>query len=249
MISERPAAVLFDLGNTLVGYYRSGEFEPVLRRCVTGMLAVVREHAPHRETDFATAFERAWDCNRERDDGRVWPLAERCARIFGLDSNETARLSEPLSEAFLAPIFALARPDPAAVRVLREIKSLGIKCAIVSNTPWGSPAAPWRAELARLELLAEVDAAVFCVDAGWRKPAPQVFAHALRLLDVPASSAWFVGDEPRWDVDGARSAGLRPWLVVPAGAPAAVEGCTTLAGIPALIISASSIPYANNLEA
>ncbi len=242
MTFERPAAVLFDLGNTLVGYYRSGEFEPVLRRCVTGMLEVVRERAPHRAIDFATAFERARDCNRERDDGRVWPFAERCARIFGLGSDETARLREPLTEAFLAPVFALARPDPDAIRVLREIKSLGIKCAIVSNTPWGSPAAPWRAELAGLKLLAEVDAAVFCVDAGWRKPAPQVFAHALQVLDVPASAAWFVGDDARWDVEGARGAGLEAWLIAPAGESAPAEGRTTLAGLPALIRHGRSMP-------
>ena len=232
---ERPAAVLFDLGNTLVAYYRQGEFDPVLRSCVHGMLAVLREHASGRAVDFDTALARALACNRERDDHRVWPLADRLAEIFALDAGERAALTPPLTAAFLAPIFATARLDPYAVDVLGEIKALGIKTAIVSNTPWGSPAAPWRAELDRHGLLAEIDAAVFCVDAGWRKPAGQVFAHALRSLDVAAHAAWFVGDDPRWDVDGARRAGLKPYLLAASGAEPRADAVTSLAEIPRLL--------------
>lgn len=32
-------AVLFDLGNTLVGYYRSEEFPSILRQCLRRMVA------------------------------------------------------------------------------------------------------------------------------------------------------------------------------------------------------------------
>jgi putative hydrolase of the HAD superfamily len=233
--SERPAAVLFDLGNTLVAYYRQGEFDAVLRRCVHGMLAVLREHAPSRAVDFDAALARATKCNRERDDYRVWPLADRLGEIFALDEGERPALAAPLTAAFLAPIFATARIDPQAVDVLRAIKALGIKTAIVSNTPWGSPAAPWRAEIDRHGLLAEVDAAVFCVDTGWRKPAAPVFARSLQSLDVPAHAAWFVGDDPRWDVDGARNAGLKPILLATPGSEPRADAVTSLAEIPRLL--------------
>ncbi len=236
MSSERPAAVLFDLGNTLIAYYRSDEFEPVLRRCVAALLDTLRAYGgTEAAVDFASAFERAKACNRERDDHRVWPLAERLARVVSAAGEPlAANLEERLTAAFLAPIFATARIDPNAVTVLREIKGLGYRTAIVSNTPWGSPAGPWQAELARWGLLEEVDAAVFCVDVGWRKPAAPVFAEALRKLDVAAEDAWFVGDDPRWDVDGARRAGLRP-LLLHAGSSPTPDSIAELRALPSVL--------------
>src|ERR1700691_2214694 len=62
-----------------------------------------------------------------------------------------------------------------------------------------SQAEPWRQELQRRGLLDLVDEAIFCVDVGWRKPAPQIFEHALTRLGVAARRAVFVGDDVRWD--------------------------------------------------
>jgi len=218
-ISEPVEAVLFDLGNTLVSYYRSYEFAPILRRCVASAAAVLDGHgdAARAPADVEAAFERALRCNVERDDCRVWPLAERLARVFELERPEH-RVLEQLGAAFLEPIFATARLDPEAIGLLRSIRRLGLKTAIVSNTPWGSPAAPWRLELARHGLIDEVDAVVFCVDVGWRKPARALFERALAILGANARRTWFVGDDPVWDVDGARGAGLTPVLLAPLGA-------------------------------
>ncbi|HEY4213592.1 MAG TPA: HAD family hydrolase [Steroidobacteraceae bacterium] len=79
----------------------------------------------------------------------------------------------------------------------------------------GSPAAPWRTELARHNLLAAVDAAVFCVDVGYRKPHRAPFERALAVLGVRAAESFFVGDDPRWDVIGAEQAGIQPILLAP----------------------------------
>jgi FMN phosphatase YigB (HAD superfamily) len=84
---------------------------------------------------------------------------------------------------------------------------------LLSKTPWGSPAAAWQEELDRHGLLHKVDAVVFCVDVGWRKPHPARFHRALELLPVPASEAVFVGDDPRWDMVSAERVGLRPILL------------------------------------
>src|SRR5687767_14494669 len=77
----------------------------------------------------------------------------------------------------------------------------------------GSPSSAWRMELARHCLLESVDAVVFCVDVGWRKPHRAPFDRALALLDVAATDAVFVGDDPRWDIVGAQNAGVRPVLL------------------------------------
>src|SRR5262245_23684456 len=125
----------------------------------------------------------------------------------------------------MEPILDLARPSPQAATVLAWLRRRGIKTAIVSNTPWGSSASVWRSELARHGLLQIVDAVVFCVDVGWRKPHRAPFDRALALLDVAPTDALFVGDDPRWDVIGAQNAGVRPVLL---GSPASSPHLETI---------------------
>jgi putative hydrolase of the HAD superfamily len=96
---------------------------------------------------------------------------------------------------------------------LARLRGAGIKTAIVSNSPWGSPAALWRKEIERLGLRRQVDADVFCGDVGWRKPARPIFERVLRELGVPAARSLFVGDDPRWDLVGPRALGMRAVLI------------------------------------
>jgi HAD superfamily hydrolase (TIGR01509 family) len=126
---------------------------------------------------------------------------------------------------------ATAFVDPEALSTLASLRARGFVTAIVSNTPWGSPSAPWRAELARHNLLSAVDAVVFCADVGYRKPHRAPFDRALALLEVRAADAVFVGDDPRWDVAGAEQAGIRPLLLAPKSTAAvsdAVESARNL---------------------
>lgn len=232
--SKRVDAVLFDLGNTLVSYYRRDEFLPILERSIAATAATVDAHrtrrgarSPALDVAGATAFARRF--NTERADYRIWPLADRLGQILGLDDDEvTPELHAELAERFLEPIFATARLNEHAITVLQRIRTLGKKSAIVSNTPWGSPAGPWQRELARHGLLELVDASVFCVDVGWRKPAPQIFEHALARLEVVPSATVFVGDDAEWDVAGARRAGIAPILL---GKPPANATCHSITGL------------------
>jgi putative hydrolase of the HAD superfamily len=230
--SDPVEAVLFDLGNTLVSYYASVDFPPILERCVAAGAALLDgERGTSARVDIGRAMRRALACNSERADYRVWPLAERLAEVFDLHAPDPL-LADRLAAAFLGPIFATARPDPNAVETLRSIRRLGVRTAIVSNTPWGSPAAPWRAELVRHGLLREVDAAVFCVDVGWRKPAREPFARALAALGATPGRAWFVGDDAQWDVAGARAAGMTPILI---GAGDLRADCIVIPEVAALV--------------
>jgi putative hydrolase of the HAD superfamily len=204
-------AILFDLGNTLVGYYTSGEFPVVLRRCVRECASALGQTEDRgRDEDL---FERALLLNREQSDYAVWPLSARLQELFGAYESFDGASAEALATTFLKPIFAIARLDPQAIPLLEALRGRGIKTAIVSNTPWGSPASAWRAELSRHGLLDKVDATVFCMDVGWRKPHRAPFDRALSLLDVAPADALFVGDDHRWDIVGAQNAGLRPVLL------------------------------------
>jgi FMN phosphatase YigB (HAD superfamily) len=207
-------AVLFDLGNTLVSYYRAEEFPKILRRCLAACLAELkRESNAERDEEL---FKHALALNLEAPDHAVRPLAERLAKLFPEFESDTCTL-ERLSTAFLRPIFATAILDSDAILVLDRLRDGGIRSAIVSNTPWGSAASAWRSELRRHGLLGAVDATVFCVEAGFRKPHPAPIRRALEALDVSAPDALFVGDHPQWDVLGARAAGVQPLLLAPAG--------------------------------
>jgi FMN phosphatase YigB (HAD superfamily) len=150
--------------------------------------------------------QRALELNVERPDLSVWPLNERLRILFGEAASEPAKLQR-IAAAFMGPIFATAVADPDALAVLGALRAQGIRTAIVSNTPWGSPASDWRFELERHGLLAAVDAAVFCVDVGYRKPHPAPIERALSLLSVRPADAVFVGDDPRCRCRGVLASG------------------------------------------
>ena len=218
---RRIRAVLFDLGNTLVTYYAATEFPSVLPRCLQECVGVLG-WSQHAERDH-TMFVRAMELNAERPDGGVRALDERLRELFG----EYALLDEAhtggVCEAFLKPIFDLARLDPEALPLLDVIRRRGIKTAMVSNTPWRSSASVWRNELAHHGLLERVHASVFCGDVGWRKPNAAPFQRALELIHAAPADAIFVGDDARWDLIGAQNAGLRPVLLRPP--VPVVDGC------------------------
>jgi putative hydrolase of the HAD superfamily len=202
-------AVLFDLGETLVSYYQPQEFLPILRRSLDDCLRLLGRN-PASGEERIDLLHQALELNQERGDLAVWPLEERLQVLFGAHSNLDM---ERLSQVFLQPVFATAQVSHDALPVLFGLRRRGVRTAIVSNTPWGSPGRAWRSELARHELLPAVDAVVFCRDVGWRKPHPTPFRRALEMIGVAAQEAAFVGDDPAWDVEGAEGAGLLPILL------------------------------------
>lgn len=179
--------------------------------------------------------------NREREDHAVQPLGGRIRELLQGHIALNNTMLADACQAFLGPIFERAQPNLDAPRVLAELRRRGVKTGIVSNTPWGSPAVAWRAELDRHGLLDKVDAVVFCVDVGWRKPHPAPFGRALELLSVPAREAAFVGDDPRWDVAGAERAGLRPILLSP-DVGTREPPCTVIRHLGEVLASIDAVP-------
>jgi HAD superfamily hydrolase (TIGR01549 family) len=92
------------------------------------------------------------------------------------------------------------------IPTLKRIKrDLNAKIIIVSNTPWGSPSNLWKKELSQFKLdisMDYVDFTAFCVDVGWRKPAPPIFQYVLDSMKLIPEECVFIGDNPLWDVKG-----------------------------------------------
>jgi len=117
-ISTESRAVLFDLGNTLVTYYATGEFPPVLQRCLQECRDVLG-WSPDPERDRAM-FVRAMGLNAERPDGAVHALDERLSQSFGEQASLDDSIRTAVCDAILKPIFDLARLDPDALSVLES---------------------------------------------------------------------------------------------------------------------------------
>lgn len=195
--------VLFDLGNTLVSYYERSDFPGILRQSIDEVERFLRTSAE---------WDQVAKENFTAKDFCVRPLEERLRRIFP-HAAWPEETTEEACRRFMTPIFALARVYDDVRPTLDVLRAAGIQTAIVSNTPWGSPAVLWREELAHLDLADAVDVLVFCGDCGWRKPASQIFKYTLERLQATPEQCVFVGDDPRWDIAGPQSVGMEAVLI------------------------------------
>ena len=216
-------AVLFDLGNTLVQYYRRQEFPALLERAILEVQSYLQEQGL-LTVPADLMWQRVAEENHEAADHQVRSLEGRLARIFELDPAHGVGVVEAICRRFTTPIFARGRPYEDTLPVLRQLRSAGIRTAIVSNAPWGSPGALWREELERLGLSQWVDAVVFCTDVGWRKPARPIVQFALAKLGVERQNCLFVGDDPRWDLAGPQAIGIEALLIDRHGTAAETPG-------------------------
>jgi len=205
--------ILFDMGNTLVQYYVRAEFPGILDQAITGVQEYLRQESLLNLSAEAI-WQRVEKENHEAKDHAVRPLEERLIRIFQLDGSAvSSRVVMDMCRCFMKPIFAVARRYDDVLPVLQELGEGGYRKAIISNTPWGSPANLWREELNRLGLYDQVELAVFCRDVGWRKPARQIFDYTLEKLQAEPHDCVFIGDDPRWDLVGPRAVGIDAILI------------------------------------
>ena len=99
-----------------------------------------------------------------------------------------------------------------SVQALRRLAKTKVKLGIVSNADGTIEEQLKRGEICQVgeglgvPVLAIIDSGV----VGVSKPAKEIFSHALDPIGVPPDKALYVGDTVRYDVRGARAAGLQP---------------------------------------
>jgi HAD superfamily hydrolase (TIGR01509 family) len=101
-----------------------------------------------------------------------------------------------------------AHIKPGALEVLDSLRNLGMKLALVSNTPPTS-----RYIIQRLRFEERFDVIVFSCDVGYLKPDPRIFKMALKRLNVEATDTVIVGDKIRTDILGGAILGMKSILV------------------------------------
>lgn len=108
-----------------------------------------------------------------------------------------------VAEGILDRLFAGMRIEPAMFDLVSELRALGLRTALLSNS-WGDT-------YDRERLTGAFDAIVISGEVGLRKPQPEIYRLVLEGLDVAPEQAVFVDDaEP--NLIGARAVGLRTLL-------------------------------------
>ena len=159
------------------------------------------------DADLGRAFERAYsDAVAESVEGRTVTPAEQVVRA----AKETGRAADP--RAYLSRLRTEVeatrfRVAPGALDLLRELRGLGYRVGMISNTI-GEPGAFLRPILAKMGFDRYVETYVFSDEHPWTKPSPEIFRLALDQLEGEPHEAVHVGDG--WaDIEGARRAGFR----------------------------------------
>jgi putative hydrolase of the HAD superfamily len=222
------SAVLLDVGGVLL--LPSPEVMlPPLRAAGIDPAVPDLERAHYRATAAVEAVPEA-----ERWLSYLTAYASAC----GIPDEGSAAVAADLDRA--AAGFTWRHIVPGCTGALSEIAALGAPVAIVSNST-----GTVEEELEALgicqsgpgdgtEVAAVIDSAV----VGVEKPDPRIFDLVLEKLGSEADGVVHVGDTVRFDVDGARAAGIRPVHLDPYGdcpVPDGHDHIRGLAELPALI--------------
>jgi putative hydrolase of the HAD superfamily len=189
-------AILFDLDCTL-----------------TDRPASIRRFAAELVASYGDAMTA--DADRVAD---VVAAADRCgyaprSAVADAMRVELSWRKRPTAAELLA-VWRARFPECAVVRdgvgpLPANLRAAGVGVGLVSNGAGDAQ----RRKLAAIGLAGAFDAVVISGEVGVRKPDAAIFRFALDQLGRAAADAWFVGDHPMLDVDGARRAGLRAvWL-------------------------------------
>lgn len=199
-------AVLFDLHTTLVdggdplewlqlAYQGADEELPADVEAEVAFLDDMWTHARHIDPND----ERDLDSTVHRE---MYDVMFAYARTeLGID------LSPAVADALYQVMPDLWRPYVDAAPVLRSLRSIGIKVALVSNV--GIDVMPI---LERSGLAPLLDEVVLSLHVGAVKPAPRIFTTALDGLGVDPAQALMVGDTPSADAGGV-ALGIRTLLL------------------------------------
>ena len=98
--------------------------------------------------------------------------------------------------------------DSDAPMLLTALRESGLELGVISNFDYRIYGI-----LQALKLSRHFDSITISSEAGYAKPAPEIFRMALERHSLPAAEALHVGDSAPLDVDGARAAGIAAVLV------------------------------------
>jgi len=182
--------VVFDLDETLVD--RRGSLDVYARR----LNAAFSDSAVASGDSFVAEFHRLDGHGRvPRDE-----FFEHLSAVLFRNVAATQIKEHFETTAWTHPILFEGVPD-----LLRSIRDRDWRIGIVTN---GGTVAQ-SAKIGNSGLVDLIDGSVISASFGMKKPAPEIFRHMIERLNVDPERSWFVGDDPRADIWGARQVGFR----------------------------------------
>lgn len=206
-------AVFFDAGETLL--YPHPSFAELFAE-------VLREHGtridPARAQEMVSASSRRLNDLFTSEEGRLWSTSSERSRALwdsvyrhfltevGVPDERHDRLVEALYLRFSD--LASYRLHPDAMPTLERLRKTRLTLGLISNFE------EWLEQLLEsLEVHHYFDVTVISGIEGVEKPDPEIFRIALDRAAVAPERAVYVGDNPVFDVEAARGAGLVPVLI------------------------------------
>lgn len=203
--------VIFDLGNTLM--YWLGEGTDIESTSYTALLKFLNQNGLHLTDEFLPLFKAA------RQDG--WRLAEQtdvehtveealatALRQQG-DPNLNGILPRAVEEFFEAGA-TYRHSYPESIETLEALKNMGQKVGLISNADDDGLV---QRCVVQLGFAPYMDPVTSSAGLKWRKPNPDIFRYVANLWQLPPGEIAMVGDAPRYDIAGARNAGMRGILI------------------------------------
>jgi putative hydrolase of the HAD superfamily len=190
---KRPAAILFDLDDTL---YAERQYVD------SGFAAVARYLGSLTGVSAEDLTRRLIALHDDRGRGHLFDaLLEELGRPADRDLILACLLIYRTHQPTLEPF-------PGVVDTLRAIRAAGIRTGLISD---GHAATQHRKLAALPEVERNLDVVVMAGDLGneHAKPSQMPFLVACRLLGIPPADAVYVANDSRKDFLGARAAGMR----------------------------------------
>ena len=201
------------------------------------------DYSPSRtEQGYERSFALLREAGSALDYASFLALWSEVASGFDRTAEESCRefSMAQLTQAFLARALERVPPDlvapfvatyldewntgvryPDGVRDLLQRLSRRYTLAVITNT---HDAGLVPAHLARMGVADLFDVVVTSVEHGSRKPAPEIFRHALERVRAVASSSVYVGDSFEADYVGATGIGMSALLIDPLETAPVPEG-------------------------
>jgi len=141
-------------------------------------------------------YERRYETQRE---ARWEPHLRRLRAAAGIRTRGLTLLT-----AWFGPYSEGVRANPGALDAVRQLRSMGLPLALVSNV--ALPGALYVRLLKRERFWSHFERLFFSYDEGSRKPSPVMLRRALEALGVGAHEAIVVGDRRSSDIAAGRVA-------------------------------------------
>lgn len=208
-MTDLPAAILFDLDETILSF---GSRRQILQEVIEQFPEAFAGVDPFPASqEMEAAFRAFWSdesrhaiWRKNLGEGRILAVREGFERL----ADRAPGLSEDFARTFGARFHHYreeqAKFFPGALETLEALHRAGVRLALVTN----GAAEPQRAKVERFDLARRFHHVQIEGEAGFGKPAPQAYLHAMTALGVEAHQTWMVGDNLEWEVAAPQRLGI-----------------------------------------